>query len=88
MNEGNKEVERVAWLAGMARGATGIPLGPQIRKNLRYLRYLLFNGLPNFCYEIFGLPDRRCLGSFPAQFLDDFSKSLLITFDRQDRDFQ
>ena len=30
----------------------------------------------------------RCLGSFPAQFLDDFPKFLLIAFDRQDRDFQ
>ena len=35
-----------------------------------------------------GLPDPRRLGNFPAQFLDDFPKFLLIAFDRQDRDFQ
>jgi hypothetical protein len=72
----------------LAEGATGIPLGPQIRKNLRYLRYLLFDPLRNFCNEILGLPDPRRLGNFPAQFLDDFPKFLLIAFDRQDRDFQ
>jgi hypothetical protein len=77
-----------AFLWRIARGgATGIPLGPQIRKNLRYLRYLLFDPFETSVMR-FSLPDPRRLGNFPAQFLDDFPKFLLIAFDRQDRDFQ
>ena len=30
----------------------------------------------------------RCLRSFPAQFLDDFTKLLLIALDRDDGDFK
>jgi hypothetical protein len=30
----------------------------------------------------------RCLRSFPAQFLDDFTKLLLLALDRDDGDFK